>query len=139
MAALLQPSFTGLFNKLSLRPAPKHSLSSNGTASRVAMKGKNTYIVEVTVGEDEPADNAMKRFRRAVSSSGVIFEARRRRYFENTQDEKKRRFKDSRSKRKKLFRVATYDETNQSLEPAPFAEMFGDPDDIFAEVKALAE
>lgn len=33
-------------------------------------------IVQVAVGEDEPQDNAIKRFRRAVMNTGLLFEVR---------------------------------------------------------------
>ncbi len=33
-----------------------------------------------------------------------------------------------------MFRPPSYDEAVGGTEPAPFADMFGDPDDIFAEV-----
>eukprot|EP00873_Tetraselmis_striata_P044345 jgi/Tetstr1/464609/TSEL_009364.t2 len=106
---------------------------SNGTAAKLAMKSKKTYNVEVAVGVDEPADSALRRFRRAVTSSGVIPELRRRRYFENTQDMRKRKVKELRMKNKKNFRVATWEDT-QNTPPAPFADLFGEPDDIFGEV-----
>lgn len=34
------------------------------------MKARNTYQVQVVVGEDEPQDNALKRFRREVMTAG---------------------------------------------------------------------
>lgn len=36
------------------------------------MKSRNTYQVQVVVGEDEPQDNALKRFRREVMSAGEL-------------------------------------------------------------------
>ena len=89
------------------------------------------------MGDDEPPENALKRFRWATKTSGLVQEvrircgcccsfscrnssfsnrvklditlsismptlqARRRRYFENTQDEKKRRIKDGHMKKSK--------------------------------------
>ena len=44
--------------------------TSNGTQQKVAMKSRSTYQVQIVVGEDEPQDNALKRFRREVMTAG---------------------------------------------------------------------
>eukprot|EP00887_Chlorella_sp_A99_P001576 scaffold8.g1576.t1 len=101
--------------------------------SRVAMKGRNSFQVEVVVGEDEPQDNAMKRFRREVIYAGVIPEVRRRRYFENNADAKKRKTKESRIKakreRNRPFAVKSFGQA-VGVEPTPFSDLFGSPDDL---------
>lgn len=56
---------------------------------------KGTYNTQVFVGEDEPADSVVRRFRKAVMATGVIPECRRRRYHETPQDIVKRKQKDS--------------------------------------------
>jgi ribosomal protein S21 len=43
---------------------------------------------QVVIGNDEPADMALKRFRREVMSAGLMQEVRRRRYFENSVGER---------------------------------------------------
>mmetsp|Transcript_16827 Transcript_16827/g.36609 ORF Transcript_16827/g.36609 Transcript_16827/m.36609 type:complete len:88 (+) Transcript_16827:85-348(+) len=58
---------------------------------RMPLFFKGTYNTEVVVGESEPAESAIRRFRRAVMQAGVIPEVRRRRYFETPQDIKKRK------------------------------------------------
>jgi len=65
----------------------------------------------------------------------ICLQVRRRRYFENSVDEKKRRLRDSRmkAKRNRQFPPRTYDQA-VAEEPAPFSDMFGTPDDIFADV-----
>uniref|UniRef100_A0A7I4C1X2 Plastid ribosomal protein S21 n=1 Tax=Physcomitrium patens TaxID=3218 RepID=A0A7I4C1X2_PHYPA len=56
---------------------------------------KGTYNTQVFVGEDEPADSVVRRFRKAVMAAGVIPECRRRRYHETPQDIVKRKQKES--------------------------------------------
>ena len=64
-----------------------------------------------------------------------MLQVKRRRNFENTQDKQKRKVKELRLKKSKKFqRPPTWEETNSTVDPAPFADMFGEPDDIFAEV-----
>uniref|UniRef100_A0A061R4Y4 Small subunit ribosomal protein S21 n=1 Tax=Tetraselmis sp. GSL018 TaxID=582737 RepID=A0A061R4Y4_9CHLO len=107
----------------------------NNTSSRLSMKSKGTFNVEVVVGENEPADLALRRFRRAVNSAGVIAEAKRRRRFEDHQDILKRKTKELRLKKsKKFIRPPTWEEARGTMEPAPFADLFGEPDDIFSDV-----
>ena len=60
---------------------------------------KGSYQAEITVGENENGESAIRRFRRAVMSSGHINETRRRRYFENPQDIKKRKQSTPRKKK----------------------------------------
>merc|ERR1712129_133437 len=47
--------------------------------------------VKVDVGEGEPIESALRRFKREVNKSGHLMELRHRRYFENSQDRKKRK------------------------------------------------
>jgi len=91
--------------------------------------------MQIVVGPDEPQDSAMKRFRREVMSTGLVQEVRRRRYFENSVDAKKRKEKDCRIKtrRDRKFPPRTYSQA-VAPEPSPFNDMFGTPDDLFADV-----
>ncbi|XP_057488766.1 30S ribosomal protein S21, chloroplastic-like [Actinidia eriantha] len=52
---------------------------------------KSTFNVQVDVGEDEPEEVLVSRFRREVFRAGVIQEVKRRRFFENMKDKKKRK------------------------------------------------
>lgn len=61
---------------------------------------KGSYNTQVFVGEDEPADSVVRRFKRAVMQAGVIPECRRRRFHETPQDIVKR--KQQNARRKKL-------------------------------------
>ena len=50
--------------------------------------------VKVNVGDGEPVESALRRFKRAVSASGHLIELRHKRYFENSQERKKRKIKE---------------------------------------------
>jgi len=65
------------------------------------------YNVQVIVEDDEPEERLLNRFRREVMRAGIIQEFKRRRYFENTQDEKKRRVRDA-AKRNRRNRFPRY-------------------------------
>ncbi|XP_050258014.1 30S ribosomal protein S21, chloroplastic-like [Quercus robur] len=62
---------------------------------------KSCYNVQVIVGENEPEDKLVGRFRREVLRAGVIQECKRRRYFENTHDKKKRKARDAARRNRK--------------------------------------
>lgn len=55
--------------------------------------------VQVFVGEDEPADSVVRRFRKAVMQAGVIPECRRRRFHETPQDIVKRKQQNARRRK----------------------------------------
>lgn len=60
---------------------------------------------------------------------------RRRRYFENSVDAKKRKLRESRMKAKfsRQYPPRTYSQAT-AQEPSPFNDMFGTADEIFADV-----
>lgn len=47
--------------------------------------------IKVDVGEGEPIESALRRFKREVNKSGHLMDLRYKRYFENSQDRKKRK------------------------------------------------
>eukprot|EP00275_Glaucocystis_incrassata_P000291 EC118620.1.p1 GENE.EC118620.1~~EC118620.1.p1 ORF type:complete len:105 (+),score=21.94 EC118620.1:113-427(+) len=47
--------------------------------------------VEVVVQPGESVQSALKRFKRMVTKAGILVEAKRHRYFETTQEKKKRK------------------------------------------------
>eukprot|EP01018_Ginkgo_biloba_P022839 Gb_06546 [translate_table: standard] len=70
---------------------------------------KGGYNAQIFVGENEPDDSMLRRFRREVMKAGVIQECRRRKYFETKQDVKKRKSRDAarrNSRRRTLKKVA---------------------------------
>ena len=60
--------------------------------------------VKIEVGEGEPIESALRRFKREVNKSGHLMELRHRRYFENSQERKKRKIVQARI-RKRLERM----------------------------------
>mmetsp|Transcript_999 Transcript_999/g.2208 ORF Transcript_999/g.2208 Transcript_999/m.2208 type:complete len:110 (+) Transcript_999:115-444(+) len=56
--------------------------------------------IKVNVGDGEPVESALRRFKRAVSNSGHLMELRHKRYFENSQEKKKRKIKEGRLRKK---------------------------------------
>mmetsp|Transcript_11569 Transcript_11569/g.17456 ORF Transcript_11569/g.17456 Transcript_11569/m.17456 type:complete len:111 (+) Transcript_11569:91-423(+) len=56
--------------------------------------------VTISLNDGEPIENAIKRFKREVNKSGHLFELRHRRYFENTQERKKRKIREAGMRRR---------------------------------------
>ncbi|XP_057535772.1 30S ribosomal protein S21, chloroplastic-like [Amaranthus tricolor] len=54
-----------------------------------------TYNVQIIVEENEPEEKLINRFRRQVLRAGVIQECKRRRWFENSQDKRKRKSREA--------------------------------------------
>merc|ERR1719384_599286 len=52
--------------------------------------------IKVEVNAGEPIESAIRRFKREVNNSGHLMELRHRRYFETTQEKKKRKIKEAR-------------------------------------------
>lgn len=68
-------------------------------AARPVITSLDVHI-QVNVGDGEPVESAMRRFKRAVQNSGHLMELRHKRYFENSQEKKKRKIKQGRLRRK---------------------------------------
>lgn len=62
---------------------------------------RSAYNVQVVVAENENEERLLNRFRREVMKAGVIQESKRRRYFENKQDEKKRKTREAAKRNKR--------------------------------------
>ena len=67
--------------------------------------------VSVSLNEGEPIENAIKRFKREVSKSGHLFELRHKRYFENTQERKKRKIREA-GMRRRMERIQKKRQSN---------------------------
>lgn len=66
-------------------------------------------IPAIIVGEDEPLDKAVKRFKRMVEKEGVVREWRKREFFEKPSTIKNRKKKALERKRmKKLRKIRSY-------------------------------
>jgi len=62
------------------------------------------YIPAIIVGEDEPLDKAVKRFKRMVEKEGLVREWRKREFFEKPSTIKNRKKKALERKRMKKLR-----------------------------------
>eukprot|EP00199_Chlamydomonas_sp_CCMP681_P006809 CAMPEP_0119108044 /NCGR_PEP_ID=MMETSP1180-20130426/13229_1 /TAXON_ID=3052 ORGANISM="Chlamydomonas cf sp, Strain CCMP681" /NCGR_SAMPLE_ID=MMETSP1180 /ASSEMBLY_ACC=CAM_ASM_000741 /LENGTH=274 /DNA_ID=CAMNT_0007093617 /DNA_START=10 /DNA_END=834 /DNA_ORIENTATION=+ len=95
--------------------------------SMCTMKRKDSYMIEVNVGEDEPEDIAVRKFMNKVVDSRVIEQLRARRYKESPLEEFKRRTRERIERIKAKEILATYEEVyGQDPEVKPFAEFFPD-------------
>lgn len=56
---------------------------------------RSAYNVQVIVDDNEPEERLLNRFRREVMRAGVIQECKRRRFFENAQDVRKRKTREA--------------------------------------------
>lgn len=56
--------------------------------------------IKVEVGDGEPIESAIRRFKREVNKSGHLMELRHRRYFETPQEKTKRKMKEARMRMK---------------------------------------
>lgn len=63
--------------------------------------GKINYNVLITVGETEPEEELVNRFRRKVLRAGILQECKRRRFFENSQAKRKRKAREAAKKNRK--------------------------------------
>lgn len=61
----------------------------------------SAYNVQVFVGDDEPEEKLISRFRREVFKAGVIQECKRRRFFESTQEKRKRKAREAAKRNRK--------------------------------------
>ena len=86
-------------NKNELKLSTKQ-IQNNKTAPSTEL----AVSVKIEVGEGEPVESAIRRFKREVNKSGHLMELRHRRYFENSQERKKRKVKEGRM-RKRLERM----------------------------------
>lgn len=56
--------------------------------------------IKVDVGDGEPIESAIRRFKREVNKSGHLMELRHKRYFENSQERKKRKIVQARMRKR---------------------------------------
>merc|ERR1712216_491822 len=90
---------------------------SNG--SRLFMKQKYSLNVQIIPGERENFEISEKRFDREVQSADIMREVKRRQQFENTQDIKKRKVEEKKSRRRFASRK------NFRNEPVSWDQYFG--------------
>ncbi|KAK4272182.1 hypothetical protein QN277_020770 [Acacia crassicarpa] len=88
---------------------------------------KSAYNVQVIVGENEPEERLLNRFRREVMKTGLIQECKRRRFFESKQDEKKRKTREAAKRNRRRPRSSRF-ETEGKAEVAATTEKKEDDD-----------
>ncbi|GMH15031.1 hypothetical protein Nepgr_016872 [Nepenthes gracilis] len=89
---------------------------------------RSAYNVQVVVDENEPEERLLNRFRREVMKAGVIQECKRRRFFENKQDERKRKTREA-AKRNSRRRRTQFRSPLQSKKEPEKVEKPEDEDD----------
>ena len=57
----------------------------------VPTEGSVTQVVEVRLEENEPIENALKRFKKVVQNSGLISEMKKREFYEKPSERRKKR------------------------------------------------
>ncbi|KAK1363237.1 PERQ amino acid-rich with GYF domain-containing protein 2-like [Heracleum sosnowskyi] len=96
-------------------PSDLFSVLCPGLANSNTLFFKSAYNLQVIVGEHEPEEKLIGRFRRDVLRAGIIQECKRRRYFETTQEKRKRKAREaSRRNRKRLRPILKQDEPEVS-------------------------
>lgn len=93
--------------------------------SKYFMKKKDSYMVEVEVGEDEPEDVAVRRYMKLVMQSRVVEKLRARRTKESKIEEYKRRLRERIEMRKAGVVEPTYEELySNDPDSKPFDDFF---------------
>ncbi|GFH11718.1 uncharacterized protein HaLaN_07264 [Haematococcus lacustris] len=94
------------------------------------MRRRDSFMVEVNVGEDEPEDIAVRKFMKKIVDVRLIEQLRARRYLETPKEERKRRLKERIEARKLGVVQATWEEEyGEDTEYKAFNEFFSrDPD-----------
>lgn len=94
----LNPSDTLLLfirsRQIILTRSPPHTHTHTKVPPPTSSKSSPTSLavdIKVQVGEGEPIESALRRFKREVNKSGHLMDLRHKRYFENSQDRKKRK------------------------------------------------
>lgn len=131
MAALSQSrALAGCRAFTTLRPRAAARISNGG---KVFMRRNDSYMVEVTVGEEEPEDIAIRRYMKAVMDSRVLDQLRARKVKETKIEAYKRRLRERHEMRKSEFEWPTYDQVEGvDMSPKVFDEFFSlDPDGEF--------
>ena len=77
------------------------ALSQQGTPRRAG--GREIYMSEVRVRENESLESALKRFKRSCAKSGVLAEVRKREHYESPSVKRRKKSEAARKNRKKYY------------------------------------
>ncbi|XP_054822478.1 30S ribosomal protein S21, chloroplastic-like isoform X2 [Prosopis cineraria] len=75
--------------------------SSMVTANDLPESSPSFSSLHVIVGDNEPEDRLLSRFRKEVLKAGVLQECKRRRFFESQQDKRKRKSREAAKKNRR--------------------------------------
>lgn len=78
---------------------PAHLLHTKTHTDRPTTTALDVKI-SVSVGDGEPIESALRRFKREVNESGHLMDLKHKRFFETTQEKVKRKIKEGRLRRK---------------------------------------
>jgi small subunit ribosomal protein S21 len=67
------------------------SLTPLAQGSYFTHRGESDHVVEVRLEDNEPIDNALKRFKKVVQNSGLISEMKKREFYEKPSERRKKR------------------------------------------------
>ncbi|KAK4256980.1 hypothetical protein QN277_006632 [Acacia crassicarpa] len=87
---------------------------------------KSAYNVQIIVIENEPEDRLVDRFRKEVIRAGVFQECRKRRFFENQREKRKRKSREAAKKNRRRPRSRA---PRQKRDEAPEKKKFDDEKD----------
>ncbi|XP_022154139.1 30S ribosomal protein S21, chloroplastic [Momordica charantia] len=98
---------------------------------------RSAYNVQVVVDDNEPEERLLNRFRREVMRAGVIQECKRRRFFENTQDVRKRKSREAAKRNRRRRPQPRFTPQNKQDVPATKQEADDDNWDLPEEDNSL--
>jgi small subunit ribosomal protein S21 len=94
-------------------PVARRVVMPNIAAPATAGAGSLRMDVTIVVGDSEPIESALRRFKKDVTKSGHLFELRRRRYFETATEKRIR--KAAASKRKARMTRTQNDKNRRNM------------------------
>jgi small subunit ribosomal protein S21 len=68
--------------------------------NRIAVEGRDRYMSEVRVKENESLDSALRRFKRSCARSGVLAEVRKREHYEKPSVRRKKKSEAARKRKR---------------------------------------
>jgi small subunit ribosomal protein S21 len=74
-----------------LKAVNSSSLGTLGFQFHFTHRGESDHVVEIRLEENEPIENALKRFKKVVQNSGLISEMKKREFYEKPSERRKKR------------------------------------------------
>lgn len=70
---------------------------------KIASGGRENYMSQIKVGENETLESALRRFKRSCAKAGVLSEVRKREHYEKPSVRRKKKAEAARRKNAKKF------------------------------------